>query len=133
MALCIVTSSTVTHEKRMDAAFHRLANQYRERAAELAARIDIEQARALIRRAYEVHGSNAIEALAPLRRGASQFNAQTLDPVLNEYPHLSLAIMEDRLPQINQERMDRLREAELSIASLNESLEALRPSGMRSA
>lgn len=103
MKTAITTASRLTSANRWDAGFHIAESRHGARAAELAATVSAEEARARIAR-IPVH---LLKFLAPLsRRNARETTREAIEAIAEEYPHLSLALVESNMDSIRQSLSD---------------------------
>lgn len=91
MKVAIIKSSELIREGRWDADFHIALDEVKERVAALKLNLSPEEARIRL-------SSIALSDKKPLlvlARGTNRhLNTATVDKIVDEYPHLSLAIME---------------------------------------
>lgn len=96
-----IKASTLMREKRWDVSFHLALDRLKTRVDELRTLMDAEAAMRML---------NGIaladkKPLAALMRGVKTVNTQTAAEIEAEYPHLSLALVEESL----QEAVERVR------------------------
>lgn len=89
----IVSAAQLAREGRWDASFHLALNELEPRVEALRKSLSAEAAKALL-------AGLPLKYKAPLKeiaRGERPFNQAMADRVVNEYPHLSLALIEKHL------------------------------------
>jgi hypothetical protein len=93
MKVAIVKSSDLAREGRWDAGFHIALHEVRDRVDALKAILTAEEA-------IEKLEGVALADKAPLlvlARGNKALNSENMQRIVREYPHLSLALMEQNL------------------------------------
>jgi hypothetical protein len=116
MKVAVISFSDLAKENRWDAGFHIALDEVRGRVDALKATVSADEA---ISRLAKFSLADKKPLLVLARGSNRHLNSQTITTIVNEYPHLSLAIMEQNLQPV----IDKLRaQIEKNEASLDDLL-----------
>lgn len=102
MKIAIVKMSDLAREGRWDAGFHIALDEVKDRVESLKSSMSASEA---ISRLAKLSLTDKKPLLVLARGNTRHLNSATITTIVNEYPHLSLAIMESNLgPAIERMR-----------------------------
>lgn len=115
MKVAVVSLSDLARENRWDAGFHIALDEVRNRVDALRATVSGDEA---ISRLTKFSLADKKPLLVLARGNNRHLNSQTIATIVNEYPHLSLAIMEQNLQPVIDKLRAQIEENEASLDDL---------------
>lgn len=126
MKTAIIKKSVLVSEDRMDAGFHIALSKVRHRVQELKTSISAEEARAKL----DLIPLTDKAPLMLLSRGDRILRERSIDACVQEYPHLSLAIMEENLAPAISRITQKIEDSQKALENLL-SLQSAAPGGAK--
>lgn len=125
MKYAFVKASDLSREGRWDVAFHLVREELKPRVAELEATMTSEEAVALVR-SFRLPDKAGLSVLLRGTRQSSALTRDEADRVAAEYPHLSLAIVEQGAAERAELLRTKIHEDQVALEQL-EALSRRRP------